>query len=190
MLLLTHVAPIGNLLEPEPPPNTNVAAWQIGGTSEVIVTIITADYNLLTCAADQVFDNRHCAYKNETEQWPHENGAPLDDNKATIIQPYRTWADNRLIFMAGLWAEPSLAMRLHREPAEGIPNDKLARFTAQCKVRFIGRLDHPRLKWQSGQNWISEEGAMVAVPESCKLIEEPSEECPSGPVCAAINLFN
>src|SRR5205085_686683 len=106
--------------------------WAPGKTSDVYITLVTADYGLLSCASTQSFDGRHCSFKAENEPWPREAGAPLDDNKANVIQPYRTWNDNQLLLVAGLWSHPELASRLHREPSANIPSEKLARFVTQC----------------------------------------------------------
>jgi hypothetical protein len=135
----------------------------------VRITLITADYNLLACAAEQSVAGKHCAYKTETEAWPRDPSEPIDDNKKNIIQPYRTWPDNKLVLVAGLWADPAVAMRLHREPPDGVAAKKLARFVVECRSKFIGRLDDPKLRWQPGQAWIREGAAFVAEPESCSI---------------------
>src|SRR5688572_28788550 len=61
--------------EPEPP---NTAAWQPGKTDKVSLTLVTADYNLLSCAAPTAFEGKHCAYKSDNEIWPKEPELPLD----------------------------------------------------------------------------------------------------------------
>jgi len=45
------------------------------------------------------------------------------------------------------------------------------------------------LRWQPGQSWGTEAATMVAITDSCKVIEEPSADCPSGPICALFNAF-
>jgi hypothetical protein len=156
----------------EGPKPTDVSQWAIGTEADVRITLITADYNLLLCASEQAINGRHCANKSETELWPAEPGAPVDDNKARIIQPYRTYPDNKLVLVAGLWADPTMALRLHREPSTGVRTEKLARFVANCRLRFTGRLDNPKLRWQPGQQWQSEGPALVGEPISCKLTDK------------------
>jgi hypothetical protein len=169
MLLIPFCSPLAKVIEKKGPGPTDSSTWRVGGTGDVRITLITADYNLLACAADQAVEGKHCAYKTENETWPRDPNEPLDDNKKSIIQPYRTWPDNQLVLVAGLWADPAVAMRLHREPSDGIAQKKLARFVVECRSKFIGRLSDPRLRWQPGQAWIREGAAFVAAPESCKI---------------------
>jgi len=189
-LVVIPMSALGNLFEPKDPPATNTTEWVKGQKSNIILTLVTADAATLTCASPQIFEGRHCAFKTETEPFARDPGAPLDDNKANTIQPYRTWLDNKLILVSGVWAQPSLAMRVHNEPANGVAAEKLARFTAQCQVHFAGQMDSPKLRWQPGQNWGSEQGTMVAIADHCEVIEEPSRDCPEGPICALMHLFS
>jgi hypothetical protein len=172
MLLAMVVIPLsalGDLLEKKDP-TVPSATWNVGGTATIAVTVITADYNLLTCASEKEIDGLHCAFKSEREPWPRSPDQPLDDNKASIIQPYRTWLDNRLILIGGLWANPDVALRLHREPPLGVPKEKLARFVAECQVRFVGELPDVRMRWDVGGNWQGADSrAIVARPISCKV---------------------
>ncbi len=136
-----------------------------------------------------MFEGKHCAFKTDSEPFPRDPATPVDDNKPDIIQPYRTWLDNKLILVSGVWAHPSLAMRVHREPPNGVPSEKLARFTAQCNVHIAGKMDSPKLRWAPGQGWGSESTTPVAVADSCQVIDEPSRDCPEGPICALFHLF-
>jgi hypothetical protein len=186
LVLVPQISPLGQALEPKEPPRTDTSTWKVGGKATVRITLVTADYAGLACAAPESFEGKHCASKSETEVWPRDSSAPIDDNKANIIQPYRTWLDNRLIMVAGLWATPALAMRLHIEPPGNLQPEKLARFVTECEVRFVGQLDKPKLRWSPGASWGADSAAprpFVAVPESCKIIPEPSEPCPSGALC-------
>lgn len=187
-LTVIPLSALGNLFEPAEPPPTDTNAWQPGATATIRLTVVTADAASLTCASTQSFEGKHCAYKSESEVWPREPGAPLDDNKANVIQPYRTWLDNKLILVSGVWSHPSVAMRLHKEPPGNLPTDKLARFVVECKVHFPGKMDKPVLRWQPGQSWNTEQATMVAISDDCREIEEPSAACPSGPICALMNI--
>lgn len=165
---------LGNAIEPRGPEPTPVDTWATGVTSTVRITLVTADQNLLACASEQAFENAHCQYKTTTEQWPREPGAPLDDNKRNIIQPYRTWFDNKLVFVAGLWAQPDVAFRAHQEPPHGLPADKLARFAVECRLKFIGRFGQVKLRWSPQHSWSDADGPpWVGRAEYCKLIDEP-----------------
>lgn len=188
-LTILPMSCLGSQLEPKEPPKSEVSQWKVGGKSTLRITLVTADYAGLACAADKEFEGKHCGNKSETEVWPRDPSAPLDDNKANIIQPYRTWNDNRLVMVAGLWATPALATRLHIEPPGNLLPEKLARFVTECQVRFVGELEKPKLKWGPSSSWSADPNTprvMVAVPESCKLIPEPSEPCPGGAICALL----
>lgn len=172
-MIVIPFSPIANWFKPPDRDITDKSQWSVGNTTKVQITLVTADYNLLFCASDKVVDGAHCTYKTETEQWDSDPTKPVDDNKADIIQPYRTWPDNQLILVAGLWAEPNMALRLHREPSSGVAQQKLARFVAVCDVKFVGEIPNPKLRWNPGGPWQSEGGtALVARPISCTLGEE------------------
>ena len=188
-MVVIPMSALGNYFEPAEPPGTNTATWRVGAKDTIRLTLVTADAASLTCASAQSFEGKHCAFKSENEPWPREANAPLDDNKANIIQPYRTWKDNTLILVSGVWASPSLAMRVHSEPPGNLAPDKLARFVAECKVHFAGEMDKPMMRWQPGQSWGSDKATMVAVADSCQVIEEPSPDCPSGLICAFFHLL-
>lgn len=180
---------LGQKLEPREPPTSAVSEWKVGGKSVLRITLVTADYAGLACASDKEFEGKHCANKTETEAWPRDPNAPLDDNKANVVQPYRTWNDNRLVMVAGLWATPALATRLHIEPPGNLLPEKLARFVTECQVRFVGQMDQPKLRWGQTASYNVDPNTkqvMVAVPDSCKLIPEPSEPCPSGIICGLL----
>ena len=100
------------------------------------------------------------------------NLADLKTIKKNTSIFYRTWPDNKLVLIAGLWAEPNMAMRLHREPSAGVDQKKLSRFVADCELRFVGKVDSVKVRWSPGQPWQPEGGAMIARPVSCKLSEE------------------
>jgi hypothetical protein len=188
-LTVIPMSTLGNVFEPAEPPPTDTSAWQTGQKATIRLTVVTADAPALTCASTQTFEGRHCAYKSQSEPWPRDPKEPLDDNKANIIQPYRTWLDNKLILVAGVWAQPSLAMRVHNEPVGNLPPDKLARFVTECKVHFAGPMEKPELRWQPGQSWGTEQATQVAIVDSCQVIDEPSADCPSGLICALMNAF-
>jgi hypothetical protein len=171
LMVVFPMSKLGDWIEPRKTTteNTDLSKWVVGGSGRVQITLITADYNLLTCASQLAVAGKHCAYKSETELWPRDPNAPIDDNKKDIIQPYRTWPDNKLILVAGLWADPAVALRLQREPPAGVPQKKLSRFIADCEMRFIGQLSSPRLRWPSTPQWLNEGDSIVAQPVSCKI---------------------
>lgn len=168
--MLIPMSPIDQMVKVPAPEPTDIREWKVGNTAEFSITLITADYDKLACMSDQQVDGKHCEFKTATEAWPKDPADPVDDNRENVIQPYRTWPDNHLVLASGLWAEPAVAMRLHHEPPEGVAPNRLARFVVRCKMKFIGKIDKPSLRWSPGQQWQTEGGSvLVAEPVSCEL---------------------
>lgn len=131
---------------PTLPGHTDTSTWKEGTEQDVYLTLIGADSYLLSCADPQNIDGVHCGFEGPGRRWPREG--PLSDvNRSSVIQPYRTAPDNKLILVAGIWATPELAMRLHQEPPRELRKAKLSRFVARCRVSFLGGMKKPELRW-------------------------------------------
>ncbi len=175
-MVFIPLSPLSSLIEKKGPTATKHEHWKVGSEGTLHITVITADYNKLACAHPETAGPNHCAFESEKQAWPRDPTASLDDNKRNIVQPYRT-VDGQLVFIAGLWAQPAVAMRLHNEPPYGTPENKLARFTAQCRVRFLAEWKQPSLRWGPSQPWSRQGDAMVAEPVSCEILttERPKD---------------
>jgi len=168
-MAMLAVFPLGSVVQsPEPTP-TDMSAWHVGGHTKVRLTVITMDYERLTCSTEAVFGEEHCEYKSETALFPREPGAALDDSKLHTVQPYRTYPDNQLILVAGVWAQPEIATRVHREPWAGIPEQRQMRFVAECDVEFLGQFQNVKLRWKPDQGWNNEATAWVGRAKSCRI---------------------
>ena len=172
ILSVLRFDPLNMLFVEKAPKGNDTSTWKVGNEGTVKVSVVTADYNGLSCASEQEVAGSHCAFKSTTQIWPRAPGAPLDDNKATTIQPYRTFPENHLMLIPGLWAQPEVAMRLHREPPEGVLQERLARFYVRCRVKFVGEIKQPQLRWANTQGWMGEAKALVAQPISCEVTDE------------------
>lgn len=159
---------IERTLDPPKPPKP-AAQWTIGAEADIEITLITDDARRLACASDTVIEGKRCTHDGKRRRTPRAPNAPLDDNNADLIQPYRTADTNQLVFVAGLWAQPALALRLHREPPDVIASDKLIRFVAYCRVRFIGELTDAETRWDTTAAWQGKSSALVAEPLRCSL---------------------
>jgi hypothetical protein len=168
-MVFIPLSPLSGLIEKKGPTATKPEHWSLNREGTVHLTVVTADYNKLGCAHPDAAGPNHCAFQNEKQPWPRDPNAPLDDNKRNIVQPYRT-VDGQLLMLAGLWAQPAVAMRLHNEPPQGIAENKLARFTAQCRVKFIAEWKQPLIRWAPGQQWSRQGDALVAEPISCEVL--------------------
>lgn len=171
---------INDLFEREMKP-TDMTRWAPGEIRDIELTLVTADYEKLGCVLDREVEGTRCEYKSEKELWPLEGSAPVDDNKKSIIQPYSAVPDNALIFVAGLWAQPEVAMRLHKEPYEGTDPKRLARFIVRCKVKTVERIGGVKIRWNKNDSWqdgrlkVTEdryENPWVAVAQSCQVRDE------------------
>jgi hypothetical protein len=149
--------------------HTDFAKWREGNEADVRVTLITADSTRLACASATNPENVHCEYGADHNPWGRGPNDPADDNRPHIIQPYRTSPDNALILIAGLWAQPEVAMRLHREPPVAIPVKRQGRFDVTCRVKFLTKLDSVDLRWDVNATWQTEHGAWVARALSCTV---------------------
>lgn len=158
---------IDRALHPKAP--KPVVTWEVGKEADLELTLITPDAQRLQCAHDTAFEGVHCGYTANKRPWRRTPKAPLDDNDEDIIQPYRTADTNALVLVSGLWAQPELALRLHREPPNVADVDKNLRFVAYCHVRFIGELEKVSLRWDTRAKWGEEAKAIVAKPTHCTL---------------------
>jgi hypothetical protein len=151
-------------------PRTNMAMWKVGSEAKLHVTLVTADADRLACASDVEVDGAHCEFKGDRTPWPETTDAPVEDNRPNVIQPYRTSPENHLVLIAGLWAQPDVAMRHHKEPHQGVPAKRLNRFEAACTVRFVGEAKGVELRWDSGAAWGKEPRALIARPLHCDIV--------------------
>lgn len=150
-----------------PRPNT----WTPGTEVHVDLTLITKDADRLACSDDAEYDGTYCEFKENKQRRRNDPAQPLDDNRVSVIQPYRTATGNVLVLVAGLWATPALAMRRHLEPARGVADKDLRRFIARCKLKFIGELSNVELRWDYNQQWFNESKAPLARAEWCDILE-------------------
>lgn len=170
-MVFIPISPLGRLMEKKSPKSEDRQHWQVGKGATVHVTVTTADYDKLACAAPGVVQGAHCAFKGEKEPFPRAPTEPIDDNKKSILQPYRT-TDGQLLFLSGLWTQPAVAMRLHSEPARGVAETKLARFVVSCDVEFLEEWESPVLRWGPRENWSNQGKAMVARPKKCEILQD------------------
>lgn len=171
-MVIIPLSPLGRLINKTSPESAARAHWKVGTEGKVHVTLVTADYDKLDCADKRSAKDAHCAFEEEKKPFPRAADAPYDDNKKSILQPYRT-TDGQLLFMAGLWTMPEISMRLHREPPRGVPEKKLARFVAECQVSFLEEWTDSRYRWAPRDAWSKGETAMVASPRECHIFEGP-----------------
>lgn len=165
------VSGLGKYITKTAPETAARALWKVGQTANIHLTVVTSDFDHLACAMSQNSGEDHCEFKNEREKFPTAEGAPVDDNKRHILQPYRT-TDRNLILTAGLWAQPEVAMRLHNEPPIGASEKSLARFVVACEVKFLSEWNDAMVRWKQRESWSNQGTAMVTELRSCTILEE------------------
>ena len=161
---------------------TDMTRWQPGQVYDIAITLVTADYDKLACAYDKEVAGAHCEYETETKKWPKDPNAPVDNNNQDIIQPYSAVPDNALIMVAGLWAQPEMAMRLHAEPPQNTETKRLARFIAHCKVKPVEKAENISIRWNKDDKWAKgmlrlddgkrEVAPWIAITQSCTVENE------------------
>lgn len=171
-MVLIPLSPLGRLIAKKAPESAARGEWKVGTKGTVHVTLVTADYDKLDCADKRKVGEFHCAYEEEKKPFPRAADAPYDDNKLTTLQPYRT-TDGQLLFLAGLWAQPEISMRLHREPGRNVPEKRLARFVTECQVEFLEEWKDAMYRWAPRDAFGKGETAMVARPIECHVFEGP-----------------
>jgi hypothetical protein len=147
------------------------AGWTPGAQHEIDLTLITKDEGRLDCSDDRELEGAHCGFKKDRTPYLAPADAPIDDNKADVIQPYRTAVGNHLVMVAGLWSTPALAMRHHQETPRGVAEKDLKRFVARCKLRFLGKWENLDMRWGSTAKWYAEKTAPIARAEWCDVVK-------------------
>jgi hypothetical protein len=170
-LVLVPVSYLGKLITKQSPESAPREQWKVGKTATVHITVTTADYDKLACADPRPLGPDRCGYVDERTRAPRPEGAPLDDNKKHELQPYRS-SDDQLLLMAGLWAQPEVATRLHREPARSVAESRLSRFYVACELEFLEERDQAKVRWDRRGAWSNQGKAMVARPKSCSVLEQ------------------
>lgn len=148
-----------------PDPST----WKAGAVVDVEITLITKDEGRLDCSDDRELKGAHCAFKKNRARWPVDAAGVVDDNRVDIIQPYRTATGNHLVMVAGMWATPALALRLHQESPRGVAETELKRFVARCQLEFLGDLPNLDIRWGTTSEWYAEKVGPVARAKWCTI---------------------
>lgn len=168
-MVMIPISGVGRLIEKKSPKSETRERWAVGKEAEIMVTTVTADFENLTCKSERSHEGLNCAFRSDKERFPLPNGAPLDDNKANELQPYRT-TDSQLVLMNGMWATPEIAQRLHDEPSRGVQDKKLARFVVACRVKFVAEWPDAEVRWKPREPWSKQGSAMVARTSSCRIV--------------------
>jgi hypothetical protein len=131
------------------------AAWKVGQTVDVEITLVKQDRDELTCAAPLEIKGRRCAQERANKPW----GTPSDNDDKKLLKPYTTTGGAELL-AAGLWSEPAMATNL---PA--------TRFSVKCKFTVEGLVKQPAIRWSSDKPFYDSPAEWPAGPVTgCTVI--------------------
>ena len=164
-------------LSPDPVSSPKPRQWRKGHTATLDITLTTAGYHGLDCAAEGHLEGYRCQYKQNLSrfEWPKvtPRPVPVDNNRGYFIQPYRTAHNDHLLFIAGLWATPEVAYHVHLRPVHKAGTPDPVRFIARCQLRFLGELNNVFSRWRVDGPWQSHTKAPVALAERC-VVDPPA----------------
>jgi hypothetical protein len=139
------------------PPAAPGTDFTEGQSTDVAITLITADARDLACAADKDLDGARCAFD--------PDGKPVATS-GPVLAPYMT-VDNVLLLVPDLWKEPALAKRLAEDPPTDRERSK--RFTAKCKMQLARPMKGFFLRWDPNATWQWTDKAWVGSISRCRL---------------------
>jgi len=133
-----------------------------GRTVPVRITLVTADYHDLACAADAVVGGARCAFAKDGKPSPAATAGK------DLLAPYMT-VDNTLLLIPDLWSEPALAQRLAEESPEGKPRSSLKRFTAACQLAVDEKVKGFFVRWSPTSDWSPRDEAWSGRISGCRI---------------------
>lgn len=155
--------------DPHPPPVRPQPEMIKGAIIDAPITLVSADRNDLAC----MHPNRsieqagyHCEYVATDKPWA-EPGQSFDRKK--LLAPYKT-IDDVTLLVPGLFEEPAVHERYQDEPPNK-PREKLARFTAQCKVKLVTELDGVMVRWFPKAQWQGPQKIWIGEASNCQVSE-------------------
>ena len=120
VIILTLVgvplSPLGRMITKKSPKTTIASAWKVGESARVNLTVVTADFERLACAADQQLEKDRCGFDSAGHEVAAHPAGGVKNNHLHQLQPYRS-TDGQLLLIPGLWAQPPVARRLHEAPS-------------------------------------------------------------------------
>lgn len=155
-------------LAPDPVTAPNPASWKTGGLATVDIEIEPKNYQQFECASDRHLEGYRCQFgKNHIRfEWPEvtPRPVPVDNNRGYFIQPYRTAHNSHNLLVAGVWATPGVAYRVHQ-----LGSSRSRPFIARCRLKFLGHLEQVDVSWNAAQDWQKQERTPVALAEYCTV---------------------
>ncbi len=133
-----------------------------GPGSDTAINLVTTDKDDLACASEKSFGRYRCEFRAPGVPWP-DPPAPADR-----LAGYYTM-DQKLVVIAGLFEQPTLAARYAQEAQGKLPRDQRPRFSANCQLKTIDHLHDFQTRWVKSGDWNHQDDAPVAVPSDCHI---------------------
>jgi hypothetical protein len=136
-----------------------------GKDTDAPITLVTSDREDLACGFGGSVGRYRCAFDANGKPWPDPPAA------ADRLAPYYT-TSRQLFLIPGLFEQSALAKRYASELPSNVPRDKQKRFVARCQLHLIQKVDRFKTRWLTGGDFNDTDGAWVAEPTSCVVLNE------------------
>ncbi|MBI5536677.1 MAG: hypothetical protein HY898_28415 [Deltaproteobacteria bacterium] len=156
--------------DPNPPPTRPAPEMVKGAVIDAPITLVTSDRNDLACVLPNkdVEGGYHCEFVGVDKPWAESASENVDRKK--LLAPYKT-IDDALILIPGLFEEPAVAERYQDEIPNPKNKDKLARFTAQCKVKLTTEVENVMVRWNPKGQWQGPHKVFIGIASNCQVSE-------------------
>jgi hypothetical protein len=157
--------------DPNPPPTRPQPEMVKGALIDAPVTLVTSDRNDLACMWPNKGTDEggyHCEFISQEKPWA--DGAAEKTDRKKVLSPYKT-IDDVLILIPGLFEEPAVLERYQDELPGKAPKDKLARFTAQCKVKLLTEVEGVMVRWNPKGPWQGPHKVWIGEASNCQVSE-------------------
>jgi hypothetical protein len=136
-----------------------------GKDTDAPITLVTSDREDLACGFGGSVGRYRCGFDANGKPWPDPPAA------ADRLAPYYT-TNRQLYLIPGLFEQSALAKRYASELPSNVPRDKQKRFVARCQLHLVQKVDHFKTRWLAGAPFNDSDGAWVAEPTSCTVLNE------------------
>jgi hypothetical protein len=133
-----------------------------GTVIDAPITLITSDRDQLSCALSRTVQKYRCAFEAPDKPWSSPPTA------AETLAPYLT-THRQMFLIPGLFEQSALQQRYEREPPRGLHPSRLRRFTANCKLRLLEKVEGFHTRWARAGTWGRSSSAWVAEPLACEV---------------------
>jgi hypothetical protein len=133
-----------------------------GAPRQVNLTLLTSDREDLSCALDGEYGGFRCGFGADGK--PIEPAVPPE----RTLSPYMN-ERRELFLIPNLFAQEALRARYESESPTKISRSRLKRFTAECNVRLVQKLEGVQVRWLRRGTFSKMDAAWVAEAQHCAV---------------------